>query len=585
MKIKFSFIFLLASITFSMKTKLKEDPSSTQYIVFLNGNIKVSEGGPTVSGTTAVIENPGIYLVSGESEEGNIVVKSNSVKLYLQNLKLTSSKTAPIIVTSDLREVQIMNLQNSILNDLEDVDSTTGECAVVKIKKNSTVSFRNNDVLTLNGICKNVIKGGKETSVIFEKSNGEYIINANKTGISSDGTLEFNFAKYNIISENGDAIKSLPDDEDTDSLGKILIKDGIFNIQSYNDAFTAKNNITIITGTFDIKTENGFESTTYDENESSKGFKITNNDTGCEIKVYSGDFKLNTADDAFHSKRDIVLYTGKYIIYSKDDGLSAKYNLVLGKRNAPLEDLDLQILNSYEALEGMTITIYSGKIIATAEDDGLNASGEKRSRGGRPGMHNRTRRNDTKRNDTQPRNRSRDDRPGGWGGRPRGNSSFYISIYDGEIYVYCDGDGIDSNGNIFFHGGNINVFSQGNRDNEPIDHDGNFTLYNADVLGVGAKGIEYIHKGIKNGNEKYAYYAGSITKNKLLQIKNENNEVVKQGTITKDINYIFYASLKLNENYKFYIYDEQNKEEELNVVFGNPENGEDNEDEKYNLGI
>ena len=70
-----------------------------------------------------------------------------------------------------------------------------------------------------------------------------------------------------------------------------------------------------------------------------------------------------------------------------------------------------------------------------------------------------------------------------------------------------------------------------------------------------------------------------------MQIKNENNEVVKQGTITKDINYIFYASLKLNENYKFYIYDEQNKEEELSVVFGNPENGEDNEDEKYNLGI
>ena len=54
----------------------------------------------------------------------------------------------------------------------------------------------------------------------------------------------------------------------------------------------------------------------------------------------------------------------------------------------------------------------------------------------------------------------------------RGNASFYISIYDGEIYVYCDGDGIDSNGNIFIHGGDINVFSQGNRDKEPIDHDG-----------------------------------------------------------------------------------------------------------------
>ena len=107
-------------------------------------------------------------------------------------------------------------------------------------------------------------------------------------------------------------------------MGKILINDGSFCIQSFNDAFAAKNNITIVKEVFDLKTENKYDSTTYDENESSKGFKVTNNETGCGISVYSGQFSLNTADDAFHSKGDIKILAGKYIIYAKDDGISAK---------------------------------------------------------------------------------------------------------------------------------------------------------------------------------------------------------------------------------------------------------------------
>jgi len=576
MKNQIPLLFLLVSFIICQ--------DETSYIVFMNDTIKVPhEGGATISGTTVIIEKPGIYLAQGKSEEANIVIKSSSVSLYLQNLELTSKTTAPIIVNSGLDNAKIVTLQKSTLNDLEDSLATTGECAVIKVKKSSIVYFENRDTFTLNGLCKNIIKGGSQTSLIFKKSNGEYIINANKTGISSDGSLEFDGGVFAIVSEYGDGIKSVPDKDDTDSLGKILINDGIFNIQSFNDAITAKNNITVVKGVFNIKTENGYDSTTYDENESSKGFKVTNNETGCGITVYSGKFYLNTVDDAFHSKGDIKILSGKYTIYSKDDGISAKHNLILGKKDAPNEDLDLKVLNSYEALEGMTVTIYSGKIIATATDDGINASGEHVERGGPRPDWNRNRTNRTR------RNRSRDDPSGQGQGqsgdrphRMRGNASFYISIYDGEIYVFCDGDGIDSNGNIFIHGGDINVFSQGNRDNEPIDHDGNFTLFNGQVLGVGAKGIEYIHAGIKKGNQMFAYHAGAITKDKLLEIRNENNEIVKELVITKDINYIFYSSPNLNEKYTFHIFDQENgAETKLETVFNTPENGEDDDDNNY----
>ena len=561
MKIQILLNILFLSIAFCLKS------NAIVYITFSNEGVSVSGDGASVSGATVTIEKAGTYLAQGESNEGNVVIKSSSVVLYLQHLELSSKTTAPLIINSNLNEIKIINIQNTTLNDLEDSTTTQGECAAVKIKKKSVVSFENQGLFTLNGNCKNIIKGGEQVSLIFENSNGEYIINANKTAISSDGSLEFNLGKYTIISKYGDAIKSSPEDTDTSSLGKILINNGNFDIQCYNDAFTAKNNITIVKGTFEIKTENGYDSTTFDsENESAKGFKVTNNATGCEIKAYDGQFSLNTADDSFHSNRDLTLLKGTYTIYSRDDGLHAGFNLVLGIKDASNDDLDLKVLSSYEAIEGMTITINSGKIIATAEDDAINASGGDET-GPRPGPHNLGK--------TYLRGKMGQPNPGPGG---RGNASYYISIYGGEVYVFCDGDGIDSNGNIFIHGGDIRVFSQGNRDNEPIDHDGNFTLFNADVLGVGAKGMEYIHSGIKKGNSMYAYYAGAITKDKTLIIKDENNVVVKEGAITKDINYIFYSSLKLNQNYHFYVSTQSGSETELKMVFGNPTSGEDDED-------
>ena len=562
MKIQFLFLAITLALAFCLQY------NAIVYITFSNEGITTTGEGAVVSGTSVSIEKSGTYFVQGSSDEGNLIVKSSDVVLYLQHLDLSSKTTAPITINSKL-EVKIINVQNTTLKDLEDSSTTTGECAAIKIKKKSVVFLENQGLFTLNGNCKNVIKGGEEASIIFLSSNGEYKITAEKTAISSDGSLEFNLGKYTIISKNGDAIKSSPEDTDTSSLGKILINNGNFNIQCYNDAFTAKKNITIVSGTFDIKTENGYDSTTFDsDNESAKGFKITNNDTGCEMKVYSAEMNLNTADDAFHSNRDLTILKGKYIIYAGDDGVHAGFNLVLGVKDASNEDLDLQVLYSYEAIEAMTITIYSGKIVATATDDGINAAGGDSDEGPRPGPHQGFL--------SRPQKNNLGEGPSPPGGG--GNSSYYISIYGGEIYVFCDGDGIDSNGNIFFHGGDIRVFSQGNRDNEPIDHDGNFTLFNADVLGVGAKGMEYIHSGIKKGNEMYAYYAGSLTKDKTLRIKNENNEVVKEGQITKDINYIFFSSMNLNKNYKFYVSTSSGSETQLSVTFGNPTSGEDDED-------
>ena len=113
--------------------------------------------------------------------------------------------------------------------------------------------------------------------------------------------------------------------------------------------------------------------------------------------------------------------------------------------------------------------------------------------------------------------------------------------------IYCYG--LDSNGNIFIHGGNINVFSQAGSegsDNEPVDHDGDFTLFDGTILAAGNKGMEYVHSGITKGNQMYAYYTGSIQANKILRVKNENSEIVKEATLPNFAKASWILSFKLS---------------------------------------
>ena len=83
----------------------------------------------------------------------------------------------------------------------------------------------------------------------------------------------------------------------------------------------------------------------------------------------------------------------------------------------------------------------------------------------------------------------------------------------------------------------------------------------------------------------YAYYNQSISQDKILTIKNGKDEIVKQGYISKDIDYIFYTSSDLNENYKLFISDLDGKNEnQYTFTFGNPINGADNQDNRKDDG-
>lgn len=108
---------------------------------------------------------------------------------------------------------------------------------------------------------------------------------------------------------------------------------------------------------------------------SAKGIKADN-----EINISAGKFFIKTYDDAIHAKYgatfengesglgNVTLSGGDFEIYASDDGIHADDTLTISN-NATID-----IVNSYEGIEGNVINITGGYTKVYSTDDGLNAS-------------------------------------------------------------------------------------------------------------------------------------------------------------------------------------------------------------------
>ena len=152
----------------------------------------------------------------------------------------------------------------------------------------------------------------------------------------------------------------------------------------------------------------------------------------------------------------------------------------------------------------------------------------------------------------------------------------------GNVYVNCDGDGLDANGNLYLYGGTAVVLAQETgHDNSPLDFDGTCVIKGATVFaaggnsmgenpdtsssqtvtyvggnssggfgGPGGNGGGFGGPGGNNGNNgnngsTTTYAAGSI-----ISVKN-GSTVVFNETLTKDSDYILFSSPSVNSTVTF----------------------------------
>ncbi len=538
-------------------------------LTFSNSSITETSAGSgyTIDGTTLTITTAGTYRITGSCTEGSVVVSKglSNVTLILDNLSLSSSTTAPVVVKKSAN-VNIHLVGTSTLTDNEDpanetsTDTTVAEAfegAAVKVKSGSTVTFCGEGNLNAVANAKNGIKGGATASLIFNQSGTINVSGNSKyygattsgaavnNGIASDGSIVINQGTY-VIKAANDGIKSTPDatDEtegtviDTESAGTVTINGGTFDIDVDGDGIQADTALNINGGTFDIHTWKGYSvwNDTLANAYSCKGLKASGDraeEAGIEpaLNITGGTFTINTGDDAIHSDANATVTGGTFTIQTGDDGMHADTSLTLGTENGFDRDPDVNISTSYEGLEGGTVYVYSGRYYVVASDDGVNAAGGS-TNGSDPGAGGG--------NTFNPGGR-----PGGGGGfNPGGNTqttgNYNIYIYGGDLYVNCNGDGLDSNGGLYLYGGTQAVFSmKSGGDNSPIDADGTISIQGATVIAAGSRGMDGSAQSSWFGtNQKYTSSTTSYTAGKVINAKaGSSGSVVLSYSLPKAVNF------------------------------------------------
>ena len=519
------------------------------YLTFSDAGITESSAGSgySISGTTLTISAAGTYRLGGSCSEGAVIVSASDVVVELDGLTLASSSTAPLIVKKTCTGVciHLVDGTSSTITNNEDptnedsTDTTVADAfegACIKAKTDSSVTFCGGGNLTCVANTKNGIKGGANASLTFNTTgtvtiSGSYSgyatsAGAVNNGIASDGSLTFNAGTYVVAAAN-DGIKAVPDSDDTTSAGDITINGGTFDIDVDGDGIQAEHNLTINAGTFDIKTMSGYSTSGFDEDTMScKGIKASGDREDIEntITINGGDFTINTIDDAVHSDMYVLIYAGSFDIYTGDDGMHADTTLTLGADGGLERDPDVYISSSYEGLEAGTIYMYSGRFYVTASDDGVNAAGGSSSGTdtGGPG------------NDGF--------RPGGGGPGntgSTGSSDYNIYIYGGELYVNCDGDGLDSNGGLYLYGGRQAVFSmKTGGDNSAIDCDGTVLIDGATIITAGTAGMDGSAQSSWFGSsQKYKAASSSYSANTVLNAK-ASSTIMMSYKLPKAVNYV-----------------------------------------------
>ena len=541
-------------------------------LTFSNSGITETSAGSgyTIDGTTLTITTAGTYRISGTCSEGTVIVSKglSNVTLILDHLTLASSSTAPIVVKKSAT-VNIHLVGTSTLTDNENPANETSsditvaeafEGAAVKVKSGSAVTFCGDGNLNVVANAKNGIKGGATASLIFNQS-GKITVSGNakyygattsgaavNNGIGCDGSIVFNQGTY-VIKAANDGIKSAPDatDEtegtviDTESAGTITINGGTFDLDVDGDGIQADTALNISGGTFDIQTWKGYSvwNDTLANSYSCKGLKASGDraeEAGLEpaLTITGGTFNLNTGDDAVHSDANATVTGGTFIIRTGDDGMHADTSLTIGTQNGFERDPDITINSSYEGLEGGTVYIYSGRQYVIASDDGVNAAGGSSS-GSDPGAGG---------GNTFNPGGGPGGRPGGGGFNPGGGSSattgnYNIYIYGGDLYVDCNGDGLDSNGGLYLYGGTQAVFSmKSGGDNSAIDVDGTVSIQGATIFTAGTTGMDgSAQSGWFGSNQKYYASRTSYTAGKIINTK-AGSSVILSYALPKAVNYI-----------------------------------------------
>lgn len=469
---------------------------NTSTIITLNGDSISFQGeGVTVGNSTVTITQAGTYVISGNLNNGQIIVDAadtDDVRIVLENVNIHSETSAAIYV-------------------------------------------RNADklIITLPSGTTNTLSGGSTYENIDENNIDGVIFSKDDLTINGEGTLNINANyKHGIVSKND-----------------LNIVGGTFNINSVSQALSGKDAVKIYGGVFNIESQGkGIKSENVDETE--KGniyinggeFNLNTVDdalhTSGSIVIDEGNFTIKTEDDGMHADKDLVINGGNINITESYEGLEG-YKVVIngGEINIVSSDDGINAVNpdntntvevTQETTSNTTTTEATQNTtnnMNTAPVPPTDASGMMAGKMARPNTDN------------------------GMVNDP----SAYIKITGGNTTVNASGDGIDSNGSVLITGGNLYVSGSSARGDGALDYNGVAKIEGGTVVAVGGIGMnQSFGSESTQYSISYSVNAQGSENNAVKLIDDSGNVVVSWENPPKEYSFVLISSpeLKQNGNYK-----------------------------------
>lgn len=479
--------------------------------ITLNGDsISLDGSGATVDGSKITITSAGIYRITGNLNDGQIIVDAgdnDKVKLILNGVDIKCSNSAPIyVVNADKTVIDLKDGSNNTITDGENYvfEDTSFEEPNSAIYSKDDLTISGNGTLTVNGNYNNGIVSKDDLKI----TGGNITVTAVNNGIKGKDSVRIKDGNIKVTA-GGDGIKT--DNSKETEKGYIYIAGGTIDITSEQDGIQADTTVLIKDGDIKITSGGGSEnavsknndkdfggkgfmmrpdgegmtppdmdensqnggttpqgeaptdmpnnqntstsagdaSTNTEETTSTKGIKA-----GTNITIENGTLNIDSADDSLHTNDSLVISGGKFNISSGDDGIHSDTTL-------DINGGEINITKSYEGIESGTITINDGEIHIVSSDDGLNAA-EK---------------NSTVSTKTPGKNDF------------NSSSNAMLNINGGYVYVDASGDGIDSNGSIKMTGGTVIVNGPTDSGNGALDYDGEFDMTGGLLVAAGSIGM------------------------------------------------------------------------------------------------
>lgn len=510
--------------------------------ITLSGSTAQSNGsGVSINNATVTISKEGCYLISGELEDGQIIVDagdSDKVQLVLDNASIHCSTGSAILVrNADNVKVTLAADSENELSDGTEYQTDNDNPDAALFSKDDLV-INGSGSLTVQGNYKHGIAGNDDLVI----TGGRLTVNSLSHALRGKDSVAILDGTF-VLTSQKDGIQASNTEDSTK--GWVQIDGGNFTIQSSGDGIQAETNLSIYDGSFTITsgggavngadhTENrggGFGRPGGNRPDSANGqtspempsqpaeggqtpsempsqpaegeqSSSGNESDYSELIFDPDDFDDTSTDDSdttvstkgIKAGNALLIQQGTFVIDSADDAIHSNYSVTIDGGSFQLSSGDdgihaeaylninggtTTIAESYEGLEAAQIHISGGTTQVFSSDDGLNAAGGSSFEL----VDGLLVLKDISSSDTE-------QTFGGRGGMFEVEDNCDITISGGNLTVTTsNGDGIDSNGSLNVSGGTVLVFGSSSGGEGALDYTGSSSISGGTLVALGSSGM------------------------------------------------------------------------------------------------